>query len=148
MQNDAYNLLNTIISALLLTLPYLTPRSISMHSICPHLKCIWNSRTEVGVGKPDRAELQFPGDMFSKHPKISLRVKCSTWWLRVSAAHAVHSVPVLLTGMVTWLPVMIFHAVELFSFLYHFHVEEISLEQCIGHCKLDGGSGQYVHIKE
>lgn len=71
MQNDAYNILNTIISALLLTLPFLAPKSTSMHSICPHLKCIWNSRTEVGVEKPDRAELQFPGDMFSKHPKIS-----------------------------------------------------------------------------
>lgn len=114
MQNDAYNFLNIIISALLLTLPYLAPKSTSMHSICPHLKCIWNSRTEVGVEEPDRAELQFPGDMFSKHPKISLRVKCSTWWLRVSAAHTVHSAPVLLTGMVTWLPVMIFHAVEFF----------------------------------
>lgn len=101
MQNDACNILNTIISALLLTLPYLAPKSTSMHSVCPHLKCIWNCRTEVGPGKPDRAELQFPGDMFSKHPKISLRVKCSTWRLWVSAAHAVHSDPVLLTGMVT-----------------------------------------------
>lgn len=71
MQNDVCNILNTIISALLLTLPYLAPKSTSMHSICPHLKCIWNSRTEVGVEKPDRAELHFPGDMFSKHPKIS-----------------------------------------------------------------------------
>lgn len=78
MQNDAYNLLYIQISSHLLTLPYLDPKSGSVHSVYPHLKCIWNSRTEVRVEKPESAELQFPGDMFSKHPKISFWVKSST----------------------------------------------------------------------
>jgi len=58
---DAYSFLNIAISARLLTLPCLDPKSRSAHCICTHLKCSWNSRTEIGMEKPDRAESQFPG---------------------------------------------------------------------------------------